>query len=104
MIFLIFIGLTLAFGLWISRASAASTLPPGPDRVAVVVVDYTSYKWWLARWQDDEVVCQIFTDHEGLPTGSDIYKACGEDLYNKWSVTPPCEGLEQGEASSSCPG
>jgi hypothetical protein len=103
-IFLIFIGLTLAFGLWTSRASAASMPPPGPDRVAVVVVDYTSYKWWLARWQDDEAVCQIFTDHEGLPTGSDIYKACGEDLYDKWSITPPCEGLEQGDVSSSCPG
>jgi hypothetical protein len=102
-IVLIFIGLAIAFGLRTSRASAEST-PPGPDRVAAVVVDYTSYEWWLARWQDDEVVCQIFTDHEGLPTGSDIYNACGEDLYDKWSVTQPCEGLEEGDATSSCPG
>jgi len=104
LIFLVIIGLTLAFGLRSSRASAAASTPSGPDRVAVVVVDYTSYEWWLIRWQDNEVVCQIFTDHEGLPTGSDIYKACGEVLYNKWAVTPPCEGLEQGDVSSSCPG
>ena len=102
--FPVFIGLAIAFGLSTSRASADTPPPLGPDRVAVVVVDYTSYEWWLANWQDDQVLCQIFTDHEGLPTGSDIYKACGEDLYDNWSVTQPCDGLEEGEASSSCPG
>jgi len=104
MILLGLIGLAIAFGLRTSRASADTPPPSGPDRVAVVVVDYTSYEWWLVRWQDDQVLCQIFTDHEGLPTGSDIYKACSETLYDKWSVTQPCEGLEDGDASSSCPG
>ncbi len=101
---LIFIGLAVAFGARTSLVSAASTPPPGPDRVAAVVVDYTSYKWWLTRWQDDKVVCQIFTDHEGLPTRNDVYKACGEDLYDKWSVTQACQGLELGDASSNCSG
>ena len=100
----IVIGLAIAPGLQPSHALADTPPPPGPDRVAVVVVDYTSYEWWLVRWQDDRTACQIFTDHEGLPTGSDIYNTCGEDLYDKWAVTKPCEGLEEGGASSSCPG
>ncbi|MDO9130300.1 MAG: hypothetical protein Q7U34_10585, partial [Anaerolineales bacterium] len=101
---LVFSGLALAFGPRTSRASAAATPPPGPDRVAAVVVDYTSYEWWLTRWQDDKVVCQIFADHAGLPTGSDIYKACGKDIFDKWAVTQPCKGLDQGDVSSDCSG
>jgi hypothetical protein len=99
----VFIGLAIAFGLRTSRASAAST-PPGPDRIAVVVVNYTAYEWWLARWDDNQVLCQISTDHEGLPTDDDIYEACGENLYDKWAATQPCEGLEEGEAPSNCIG
>ncbi len=101
---LIFSGLAFAFGPRSSRASAAATPPPGPDRVAAVIVDYTSYEWWLTRWQDDKVVCQIFADHAGLPTGRDIYKACGKDIFDKWAVTQPCKGLDDGELSSDCSG
>jgi len=103
-VLLFLIGLAIVFALCTSRASAASTTPPGPDRVAAVIVDYTSYEWWLANWKDDQVLCQIFTDHEGLPTGNEIYKSCGEELYDEWAATQPCEGLEEGEASYSCPG
>jgi hypothetical protein len=97
-------GLVFAFGLSAAPAAAETPPPSGPDRVAVVIVDYISREWWLARWKDNKVLCQIFTDHEGLPTGGEVYQACGEDIYETWSATPPCEAIEEGNASSGCPG
>lgn len=72
------------------EASAAAPQPPGPDRYEVVTQEYTNYIWWLARWSNSEVACQIEVDHEGLPTGDEIYAACGKSLYDKWIATQPC--------------
>jgi hypothetical protein len=73
------------------RVQAAQVTPPGPDRADVVTVDYTSYKWWLADWEDSQAVCEMFIDHDGLPTYDEVYKACGSELYNSWVSTQPCE-------------
>ncbi len=54
------------------RVSAAGQQPPGPDRVAVVTQDYTSYEWWLTSWGDNKVVCSLMVDHEGPPTNGEI--------------------------------
>ena len=69
---------------------AAAGDPPGPDRFAVIVQNYTSYEWWLTSWTGNTVVCIIDVDHDGLPTGGDIFKACGQDIYDQWIVTNPC--------------
>ncbi|MEW6092736.1 MAG: hypothetical protein AB1531_02110 [Chloroflexota bacterium] len=87
--------LALAFGAPV--VSAAGEQPPGPDRYAVIIQDYTQYIWWLARWEDSSVACQIEVDHDGLPTGGEVYATCGESLYEDWIATPPCP------ASSSDP-
>lgn len=74
-----------------SRAEAAPPYePPGPDRYSVTVVDYTKYFWWLIHWGEDDVECELVTDHEGLPTPGDIYVDCGQDLYEKWIKQKPC--------------
>ncbi len=93
---LLSIGLLLVFagGIFASvpRAVAApASQPPGPDRYSVTVVDYTRYFWWLIHWGEDDVECEIETDHEGLPTPGDIYVDCGEDLYEKWIKQKPCD-------------
>jgi hypothetical protein len=72
------------------RASAAGNQPPGPDRSIVVVQQYTSYEWWLTNRSDNAVLCSIDIDHDGLPGNGDIYKACGEEIYDEWIVTKPC--------------
>jgi hypothetical protein len=71
-------------------ATAQGEQPPGPDRFSVTVVDYTKYFWWLIHWGEDDIECEIETDHEGLPTPGDIYVDCGEDLYKKWIKQKPC--------------
>ncbi len=70
--------------------TAQGEQPPGPDRFSVTVVDYTKYFWWLVHWGEDDIECEIETDHEGLPTPGDIYVDCGEDLYEKWIKQKPC--------------
>lgn len=76
-----------------SRGAAASSQaasPPGPDRYAVTVVDYTQYFWWLVRWGENDVACYIEVDHEGMPTPGDIYVDCGKEIYEKWINQQPC--------------
>jgi hypothetical protein len=76
-----------------------------PGRQATIVLSVMRYEWWLIRWSDNFPLCQVFVDHGGLPTGDEIYTACGEDIFNIWAGTPPCEGLQaDGSNSESCIG
>ena len=72
------------------RVEAAGDQPAGPDRFAVIMQKYTSYEWWLTSYSDNSVACKIDVDHEGLPTGGDIFDTCGQDTYDEWIVTNPC--------------
>ena len=64
--------------------------PPGPDRFTVVIVDYTSYEWYLATWKGSKIVCSVIFDHEGSPLPEDVYNNCDLAVYNKWISQPPC--------------
>jgi len=79
-----------AFGSFSRGSAAPSQAPPGPDRYAVTTVDYTKYFWWMIRWGETDVECEIEVDHEGLPTPGDVYVDCGETIYDKWVEQKPC--------------
>ncbi|MGD0752917.1 MAG: hypothetical protein ABSA23_16110 [Anaerolineales bacterium] len=70
--------------------AAVGDTPPGPDRFAIILEKYTSYEWWLTSWTDNTVICVIDIDHDGLPTGGDIFNVCGQDIYDEWIITQPC--------------
>ncbi len=89
---LLFLASVFTFGT--RSVSAAGEQPPGPDRFAVITQDYTSYEWWLSKWEDNKVACTITVDHDGLPTGDEIYVDCGKALYKKWFATKPCPQSE----------
>jgi hypothetical protein len=72
------------------KVSAAGPQPPGPDRYAVVDEEYIRYVWWLVPWSGSQAACEIRIEHDGLPTGVEVYAACGQALYDKWTVTHPC--------------
>jgi hypothetical protein len=74
---------------------AAENQPPGPDRYASIIQKYTSYEWWLTSWTDNQVVCTLDIDHDGLPTGGDIFEACGQDIYDGWIATNPCSSGDE---------
>jgi hypothetical protein len=67
--------------------------PRGPDRYTSLKVTYNQHEWWLTQWIDNKVVCQIYTDEEGLPTRSDVFYDCGEEIFKKWVSTNACNSL-----------
>ena len=69
---------------------AASDPPPGPDRIAVITVEYTAYKWWMATWAGHKITCSVIVDHEGTPTPGEVYRDCGENVYETWIEQKPC--------------
>jgi hypothetical protein len=73
-------------------------------REATIVVQKTLYEWWLNRWTDNLLVCQVFVDHEGSPTAEDVVKDCGSEVYQQWHDTPPCEEAAAGEPTTYCVG
>ena len=83
-----------AFASYSRGVAAPSNAPPGPDRFAVVTVDYTKYFWWLIEWDQSDVICKIEIDHEGMPTPGDIYIDCDEDIYDAWLEQKPCIELD----------
>jgi hypothetical protein len=55
-------------------------------------VDITLYEWWLSNWQDNNINCAFWVDHEGLPYDSDVLSACGQSLYDRWKEhSTPCD-------------
>lgn len=74
-------------------------------RQTKITVKYTEYEWWLMRWSDNQILCQVFIDHEGLPTVEDVYQSCGDEIGDMWYNTPPCNNILKGKQdTSSCAG
>ncbi len=80
----------LSLTVWGSNNTSAQQEKPKP-RSTTIILSYTEYEWWLLQWSDNQIACQIYIDHEGIPTGEEIYKDCGENLYKEWTSTPLCE-------------
>jgi hypothetical protein len=94
LLFLLFAGES-----WVQAASEK------PVRRMTITVNYTENTWWLLSWSDNELLCQIVTDHEGLPTSEEVGAACGGDLQEEWLATPPCtSATDGGELVTSCEG
>jgi hypothetical protein len=62
-----------------------------PERTTSLKVAYTLYEWWLLNWTNNTVSCQIYIEHQGLPTRQDVYYFCGQTVLNQWVSTPPCD-------------
>ena len=96
--------LLLSFSSW-GESTAAAENTETPERQTSIMTSYDAFEWWLIRWKDNQIVCQIFTDHENLPTGKEVLQQCRNDVYSEWVHTPPCETEESIELGfSSCDG
>ncbi|HEY61231.1 MAG TPA: hypothetical protein G4N95_01135 [Anaerolineae bacterium] len=101
---LVFATILLLFFVSI-RSVASGYASEKPSRQTDITVTYTQYEWWMLKWSNNELRCQIFTDHEGLPTSDDIFVYCGNDLYNKWIKTDACPAITESEKNiSDCNG
>lgn len=73
-----------------TASASAINPPPGPDRIAVITVEYTAIEWWLVSWKTHRTVCSVIVDHEGMPSAWEVYRDCGEKVYKKWTSQKPC--------------
>lgn len=80
---------------------AAGFMPPGPDRYEVITEAYSKGIWWLARWSNSSVACQIEVDHSGLPKAWEVLDACGQAIYDKWITTQSCTASASNPSSCS---
>ena len=97
--------LSWAFTLTHTRnVSAASNTSTGPDRFTYISVDYIKYQWWMLTWANSELICEIITEHEGLPTLSEVYVECGEGLSRAWFEQEVCAPEIYATDTSNCPG
>jgi hypothetical protein len=71
-------------------SSADSNPPPGPDRVTVLTVEYQAFEWKLATWKARKPICTMIIDHEGAPLPGEVYRDCGETIYETWIAQEPC--------------
>ena len=72
------------------QAASVPNPPPGPDRIIVVAVEYTAFEWYMATWKGQKIVCSVIIDHEGTPLPGEVYRDCGEAVYEKWTTQKPC--------------
>ncbi len=89
--------LVLALGVVRARAQTSG-------RVQTLEVPVTRHTWWLTRWADDTVACELAVEHEGPPRGQEIFQACGAEVYEDWADTEPCPAAEEGGDTSACQG
>lgn len=59
-------------------------------RTTTLIVDTVEYEWWLLRWSDNTIVCQVIVEHEGMPTNDEILQDCGQNVYAEWQSTTAC--------------
>lgn len=95
----------LLFLLGISASSYRVANAEGPERQTTIIVSVTEYEWWLTRWSDNQILCRITSEHEGMPTSDEVIRFCGGDIQSQWLNTPPCLNvLSVANDTSSCSG
>lgn len=79
-------------------------LPMGGNSLRANPQSSADYTWWLATWADGQMVCELKINHEGTPSGVEVYTQCGEGYYTTWLQTPPCLAAAAGQDTAACTG
>jgi len=85
------------------RTDRALAKDDGPERTKTIKVIYTEHEWWLIRWEDENLVCDLYLDHDESPAAKEIYAQCGSEVYDLWAESAPCAKAETNQ-KENCPG
>lgn len=96
--------LIYAFSASLPNVQATPSQQISTTRTAKINISFTSYEWWLLTWSNSQVVCQIFVEHEGLPSNEEIQYYCGNQVLNDWQRTKPCIFADEISKAEHCPG
>ena len=86
------------------RTSASPLANEGPQRKVVLTISFTTYEWWLLTWNNSQLVCQVYVEHEGWPDTSEVDYYCGTQVLNDWLATSGCYFDEEITGANDCPG
>ena len=87
-----------------NAVSAQTTSTKTPDRKATISVAYTTYEWWLLTWQNSQLVCTIYVEHEGWPKPEEVKFYCGDHITRDWLATNPCVFSDEITSTEHCTG
>jgi hypothetical protein len=90
------------FAQFITRTPSPTPRGKAP-RTTKIKVPFTSYKWWLIRYSNNQIACSFAVEHEGLPTSDDIQALCDAKTFAEWKTTIPCQ-VGKVVSISQCPG
>ena len=85
-------------------ASAARPALTGPDRYTYTLQEKIIYEWWMMTWAENELVCKITAEYEGLPLYTEVYIECGEGLADAWLKQENCPSEIYNKNPTECPG
>jgi hypothetical protein len=77
---------------------------PPPARQAVILKTITEYEWWLLTWAENNLVCRIYTEDEGVPVLADAKADCSSEVYKQWGEQPLCSAATTNGNLASCKG
>jgi hypothetical protein len=83
---------------------ANSIKQEGPERKVTITVSYTTYEWWLLTWNNSQLVCQVYAEHEGWPDPSEVEYYCGKQVLKDWLGTSSCFFTDEITGIEQCPG
>jgi hypothetical protein len=86
------------------EASGYNLASKAPDRKALITVAFTTYEWWLLTWQNSQLICTIYVEHEGWPKPEEVKYFCGDQITRDWLATNPCVFSEEITKAEQCPG
>jgi hypothetical protein len=74
-----------------------------PRRQMTILVEVTEVEWWLVRWEDNSLACDLYIDHNLEPAPNEIWQQCGSDIYKEWLESEACSKSES-SSSEVCKG
>ena len=88
----------LSFALIAAQGTKQSALANNdPRRQMTIIVDVTETEWWLVRWEDNSLACDLYIDHNLQPAPNEIYQQCGSDILDEWYESDTCVKSELSE-------
>ena len=85
------VGLGIVFALLLVVVKGERVEAQGSTRLMTIQVEYTQYSWWMINYANNQIVCQVFVDHEGIPTLREAIEDCGYAQAAIWWNTPTCK-------------
>ncbi len=89
--------------LWLAACFQTGQAAAG-TRVKITDAYGPANYWILKTWKDQEMVCEVYVNHENAPTPEEIEASCDHAVYQDWLKTPTCSDYFDKGETNNCKG